>query len=197
MSRTARMFAVTLVMALLMPTAASAQNGNGKNPRTTDQNQTVECDNGDVTFEGPEQMWPPNHKLFPASLTFLPGEDGNPYAYMAETAHNQVEGDMELNGSGNTPWETDFAFVDEDGSTRNMIAGMDEGDQTFPMQVRAERSGRDKDGRTYTLSGTVTFGENGEPCDFVFSVHVPHNQGKGNGSGDAIRADATSLQLSL
>jgi hypothetical protein len=194
---TVRMLAVLLVAALVLPTAAHAQSGNGNNPRTTDQNQTVECDNGDVTFEGPERMWPPNHKLFPASLTFSPGEDGNPYSYMAETAHNQVEDDMELNGSGNTPWESDFAFVDDDGSTQTMIAGMDEGDRIFPMQVRAERSGRDKDGRTYTLRGMVTFGENGMPCDFEFSVHVPHDQGQRNGAATGSRADAMSLRPSL
>ena len=57
--------------------------------------------------------------------------------------------------------------------------------------IRGERSGRVKEGRNYTISGMVTF-TNSNPvpdatpatdvtCDFSFTIHVPHDQGNGNG----------------
>lgn len=184
---TTRLIAAALCALLLIPAAAGAQpsadkpgkgNHAGQGPDGT-PDLAQDCDGGTVEYDGPTDVWPPNHKLIPADLTFTPDTD-DMYSYSAMAGHDQVVDGEELNGSGNTPFETDIAFVQEDGTTTQMIMGMETGEQTFPMQVRAERSGRDMTGRTYTIAGMVTYGM-GEPCDFAFEITVPHDQGKRGG----------------
>ncbi len=188
MSRLSRVLLLALAVLMTVPAAATADPGKGKNPATTTSTRTVECDGGVVTFTGPDEMWPPNHKLEDASLTFTPDEDTESYSYMAMAGHDQVVDGEEMNGSGNTPFETDFAFVGEDGSTSQAAMGMETDEVTLPMQIRAERSGQDRDGRTYTLSGMVTFTDGDMmdmACEFEFTVLVPHDQGKRAGGPKA------------
>lgn len=171
-----RLILAALMALLLIPTATGAAPEGSRGDRTTEQETTTTCDGGTVTFAGPDEIWPPNHKLLPASLTFTPDDMAMMYQYTAMAGHDQVIDGEEMNGSGNTPFETDFAFVGEDGTTTQVIAGMGTEELTFPMQVRAERSGRDLTGRTYTVMGEVTYGMN-MPCMFAFTILVPHDQG--------------------
>ena len=74
------------------------------------------------------------------------------------------------NGPGDGNTDTDF--VD------NTPAGADsgEGEATNTGQVRGERSGTIKAGRTYTFDSTAMFSSDGSSCSHQFSAHVPHDQ---------------------
>ncbi|MGH2755212.1 MAG: hypothetical protein ACRDLB_12390 [Actinomycetota bacterium] len=149
---------------------------------------TQECTNalgmatGSVVYEGPTELWPPNHKYVPATVTFI-DEDSDPAAgddLMAEfmAGHDQIIDGEEINGAGNT---------DEDITP---AVGMPSGTGTVVQDflIRGERSGRVKEGRNYTIAGAVEFSDSNmnassvdtEACMFSFTIHVPHDQGNGN-----------------
>ena len=89
---------------------------------------------------------------------------------------NQVVGGEELNGSG-AP--TSVQGPDWSGTGNNASAS-DPGTATTTAQVRAERSGTDQSGRTYSIQ--VMCNENGptevnQSGTATLTVFVPHDQG--------------------
>lgn len=150
---------------------------------------TEECTNlagqptGSVVYEGPTELWPPNHKYVPATVTFI-DEDSDPATgddLIAEfvAGHDQIIDGEEINGAGNT--DNDITPA----------AGMPSGTGTVVQDflIRSERSGRVKAGRNYTISGAVEFSDSNtnlssvdtNACEFSFTIFVPHDQGNGNG----------------
>jgi len=95
----------------------------------------------------PETLWPPNHKM---RDVLIQGEA------------TDLCSDVTL----------EFTVVDEYGEVEPDISDFDE-----VIQLQASRLGKDKDGRTYTISVTATDGS-GNRGTASTVVLVPHDQGK-------------------
>lgn len=168
-----------LVVIAVATTGATA----GDNPKATKKVVTVDCinavtgqDEGDITYDGPDSVWPPNHKYVTATIT-LTDDDAEPATDGAAVAvagtHDQILSDgTELNGSGNTDPATDVVPG----------AGSGSPSASAPVSFRAERSGREQDGRVYTFTVTGTTDSTLSECEPVtFTATVPHDQGAGAG----------------
>jgi hypothetical protein len=140
---------------------------------------------GEVVYEGPLKMWPPNHKYQPVSIVATAYDSDDSVHLMTAGTHDEfLEDGTEMNGAGNTdndvdPWMAEDGFNPQSASTTH--------------QLRSERSGQG-DGRTYTLDWQATFRDDdgdgetvicgsedlgagpltGEP-DVAFTVEVPHD----------------------
>lgn len=172
--------------ALALPLSAAPKDTNHNKSAATD---SANCDTNDLTIVAPEKLWPPNHKYYTGiSVTADDGQDG---AVTLETTgtHDGYDGDTgtETNGSGNTADDIttngeDPAFTtttnDENGET---VVHSESGDDvvTTNWQARAERSGRIKEGRNYTLTAVATFSD-GEECTHSVSFNVPHDMRPAN-----------------
>jgi hypothetical protein len=158
----------------------SASNNDNKKPAGT---LTADCivmgqDEGDITYVGPLQLWPPNHKYRTGTFTVYdvdnPEEEVTDETAISVTGtHDEILADgSEMNGAGNTDPASDVV----PGAPG---AGTDQSSTT--ARFRGERSGRG-DGRTYTFTVMATV-DNMKMCDPVtFEVSVPHDQGQGGGS---------------
>jgi hypothetical protein len=138
---------------------------------------SVACNDGTVTWD-PTTIWPPNHKMQTVNIGYTSGEDDLAYDSSSITVdlimHDQILADgTEMNGSGNTP--IDFTGVGNSGSGG-------EGDTvTTSVEVRQERSGREQDGRTYTITVTCSDYDSNtgllrESDQVDLTVAVPHDQ---------------------
>jgi hypothetical protein len=154
--------------------AAAVKKQNPKASSTTGNTRT--CDSADdgtntITYSGPTAMWPPNHKMTPWTIvaTDSSGDD-------AVTLFTVVTSDQPDNGVGDGNTDNDSV---SDSSAADVATGTPSA--TNNGEVRSERSGTIKEGRTYTLTSTATF-DNGETtCTETFTVTVAHDQGKRNG----------------
>jgi len=145
---------------------------------------------GDITYKGPVEVWPPNHKYVSATIT-VTDVDGDPDVDPMDTStasvtgsHDQMVDDTtEMNGAGNTDPATDVVpGAPGEGSPT----------ATTSVQFRAERSGHKWTdggdawrGRTYTFTvmGTVDGPAAPKDCEPVeFQATVPHDQGNHTGS---------------
>ncbi len=128
----------------------------------------MECDNGDVTYNGPLKMWPPNHKMQDVSVTAINDNATEMTSLTITPTVTDVAG-----GDGGPKHDPDYTPEEPTGSGN--------GSATAEFQLRSERSGKG-DGRTYTIDWVATFGE--EECDSAssatddlepFVVTVPHD----------------------
>ena len=126
------------------------------------------CSDSNPTFNGKQSLWPPNHKYSNYSVTATndePGTDirltltGRSSQWITDDNGDPVD---EYNGSGNTPFLTDIS--------PNPAQGVGTDSVTVNQSVRAERSGRDLGGRTYTITALV---ENGESTTNPITAQVP------------------------
>lgn len=157
--------ALTAITALGASAAAFAAPGN-KYPRTTDAR---DCGNGDqVIFSGAKELWPPNHKYQSLTVTADGSDDTENVSIM--TSITSSEDEFEI-GSGHTAADAMPPMAADDGM----------GEASVSHMVRAERSGRNKDGRTYTIDAHATFDNGSKSCDETFVVHVAHDQRGGAG----------------
>jgi hypothetical protein len=132
---------------------------------------------GTITWS-PTTLWPPDHKMQTITIQYSDTDsDGDSIKITVGTiSDNQVVGGEELNGSG-AP--TSVQGPDWSGTGNNASAS-DPGTATTTAEVRAERSGTDKAGRTYSIQ--VMCNENG-PTELnqsgtaTLTVFVPHDQG--------------------
>lgn len=138
---------------------------------------TIACGDGTVTWD-PTTIWPPNHKMQTVNIGYI-GNDDTQYdtssIVVDAVTHDQFLPDgSEMNGSGNT--DVDVAGIGnnatgEEGSAIATTAG-----------VRQERSGREQDGRTYTITVTCSDysslapGVSDQTDTVSFTVDVPHDQ---------------------
>ncbi|MDA0746458.1 MAG: DUF5011 domain-containing protein [bacterium] len=106
-------------------------------------------------------LWPPNHKMYrvaTGSVTDACASIGSDLTLGIVVTSNQP-----INGLG-------------DGNTDSDWIVNDNGDGTFEVWLRAERSGKDGE-RIYTL--TVTSSDGPNTTTAMGEVHVVHNQGNG------------------
>jgi hypothetical protein len=146
----------------------TADRGSGGGMQTDDLNS----DHDTITFQGPTVLWPPNHKYRTVTITSHdvdglvdPGD-----AVTANTTAASSDPDL-TPGSGHTLNDATPATQTNNG-TETVV-------QT--VQLRGERSGRIKAGRTYTLMVTAMFDNPGsanmDQCHATFTVTVPHDMG--------------------
>lgn len=138
---------------------------------------SVACNDGAVTWD-PTTIWPPNHKMQTVNIGYTSGEDDLAYDSSSITVdlimHDQILADgTEMNGSGNTP--VDFSGM---GATGNAPEGET---AATSVEVRQERSGREQDGRTYTITVTCADYDSNtgllrESEQVDLTVAVPHDQ---------------------
>jgi hypothetical protein len=154
---------------------------------------TIGCDNGDdsITYAAPPALWPPNHKYYKDIVVTANGDSGDTIDLTTTGTHNQYEGDVEQNGTGNTgddvrPADGVFnSSQGEDGNAEFVAHQQGTGSAAETWWARAERSGHksaaDAQGRVYTFSYNATF--NGVPCYSsakTFEVVVPHDMRQAN-----------------
>jgi hypothetical protein len=154
--------AMGLVASLALVGPLSAQSGNKYGPTT----RSEDCgSDGSMTVEinGPEKLWPPNHKYVPVTITAT-DEDGDDVSLATEGTHDQYDGDTEINGAGHTADDVSPAADSDSGA----------GEATTSHDVRAERSGRIKEGRVYTISYEASGGSD-DSCMGSFTITVPHD----------------------
>ena len=159
---------------------------------TQDCKDSLGNDQGDITYQGPVEVWPPNHKYVHAVIT-VTDNNANPLndatASVAGRHDQMVDDTTEWNGAGNTDPATDVVPDAPGAGNPSAVTG---------VSFRAERSGHKWTdggdmwrGRTYTFTvmGTV---DNGltecQPVDFT--AVVPHDQGNHTGNSTTTTAAA-------
>ncbi|TML77037.1 MAG: hypothetical protein E6G04_09475 [Actinobacteria bacterium] len=161
-----------LTVGVLAPAVAAPHKSSGSG--------STPCNDGTVSWS-PTTLWPPNHKMQTITIGYTDNDnDGDMIGVMVGSIHDNqssADGSNELNGSGQP---TDKQGLDWSGSG-NMGMSTDPGTATTTAQVRAERSGRDKGGRVYTIAVTCSDmgGSNMEMQmqTVNITVTVPHDQG--------------------
>lgn len=147
-----------------------------------------------IEFAAPPALWPPNHKYYEdIVITAVDGGDDPDDNFVLTTTgtHNQYEGDVEQNGTGNTgddvrPEDGLFNSEDDEDGDGNVefIAEQesDGGEASEAWWARAERSGHkstiDTAGRQYNFTASTSI--DGEDCSATFSVIVPHDMRASN-----------------
>lgn len=183
MSRTAIAVGLLASAALTVPALAD-KPGDTDTTKTSKGVQERVCTGGTVSLDGPEVLWPPNHKMVNQVATATSDDDDTdsvPDTSISLTEAAIVESATGGDGGPNGP----------DSSTAAM-SGPQSKVATTTYQVRAERSGK-ADGRTYVINWTATF-EDKSSCSSSaattsdaqmqpFTVFVPHDQGQGKANG--------------
>jgi len=117
----------------------------------------------------PDLLWAPDHKLVPvtASVQITDTDSGpNGVALVAAASSQAQIGAGEANSANDIQGFGSPTFIDTNGSTVTY---------TETGYLRAERSGKQKDGRTYMLTYRG-FDMDGNFADCVVTVKVPHDQ---------------------
>ena len=146
----------------------------------------VQCNGSKLVFHAPSDLWPPNHKYYDdITVTYVDAE-GDSVTLTSDGTHNGYDGDTgaETNGSGNTADDItsdDAQATAGPGSTATHPVAFEtgEGTVTTDWDARAERSGRIKEGRDYTLHA-IGQSEDGDRCEGSVVMHVPHDMRKSN-----------------
>jgi len=173
--------AAVAAVGIAIPTFASGGPSAGGSAPCI--NAMTSQQDGTVTWT-PSSLWPPNHKMKTITITYTaPSDISNDQSVITIGAitDDQVAPDgSELQGSGQP---TDQQGADWSG-TGNTNSGPEGTAVTTNAQVRAERSGTSKAGRTYTIqvmcgeqdAGAAMLNPN-EQGTATVTVKVPHDQG--------------------
>jgi hypothetical protein len=112
------------------------------------------------TSVNPKQLWPVNHKMIPVTVSAeVTDTCGDATWRIVSIASNEAE---DAKGSGNTAPDWEIT-----------------GDAT--ASLRAERSGKNKAGRVYTLTLQATDASGNVSQPATVTVTVPHSMGKKKG----------------
>ena len=125
--------------------ASSPHSGGTQTPQV--------CGTGTVSTDAPVTLWPPNHKAHTYNVTYSGGATGDTLS--------------------TTTTSSDGNGVVSDSAPATV--GDPAGDVSTQSTVKAERSGPNRAGRTYTMTYTVTGSNN---CSSSFTVTVPHDRRK-------------------
>jgi hypothetical protein len=166
-------FAALIVGAMIHPaTAAPGHPAGGSG--------SVACNDGNVTWS-PTNLWPPNHKMQTITINYTDNDnDGDMIAItvgMITDDQAASDGSNEQKGSGQPTAQQGLDWS----GTGNSGTANDPGTATTTAQVRAERSGQDMTGRTYTIQvmcsdmGGSDMENDMQTVDLT--VTVPHDQG--------------------
>ena len=165
--------APTLSVAAKQKSSQGGGGGGTGGKRERYGEQRLTCSDGNsVVYNGPLEMWPPNHKYRDLTVTATDDEPSNTVTLTTTGTHDEyLEDGSEMNGAGNT--DGDFFDVTPGGTDSG------QGQAVTEHRIRGERSGRG-DGRTYTIHALALFSD-GEECEGDFTSTVPHDQGQGSG----------------
>ena len=119
-------------------------------------------------------LWPPNHEM----VLVASGVSASDLCDETPVLSIEVISNEEANGKG-------------DGNTESDSDVVDNGDGTYDVYVRAERSGKG-DGRVYTIAVTAT-DASGNSAMVEGTVEVQHDNGKGKGKAKLAAQLAFSL----
>ena len=143
---------------------------------------TTACADGTVTWS-PTTLWPPNHKMQTVSISYVapadnPGDTTTITVGTISDDQSAADGSGELNGSGNPNEGLDW------GGSGNHATSPEGSPADTTATVRAERSGTDKTGRTYSINvmcteqdGTTMMADPNGSGMATLTVTVPHDQG--------------------
>src|SRR6185295_2581022 len=106
----------------------------------------------------PNVLWPPNHQMENVTVNYTSTDNCPGLNCVLTVASNQP-----INGLGDGDTAPDWQVID-----------------SHHVLLRAERSGKDKNGRTYTITTTCT-DASGHVVTKTSTVFVPHSQKGGNG----------------
>lgn len=106
----------------------------------------------------PKVLWPPNHKMVPVTISAKVKDACGETTWKIVS----VKSSQSDNGKGDGNKSPDFTIT---------------GDHT--VSLRAERSGKDKGGRIYTISIKATDEAGNKSALKKVTVEVPHDKGKG------------------
>ena len=171
-------------LALAAPLVAMPK-GTDEFNNSSQRADATNCGNGNslyITY--PAKLWPPNHKYYEDIHVVANDTDGNTITLLSTGTHDQYTGTDEENGSGNTLNDARVADGEGGGAdpsgTATVPAWSETGNGHVDTQwwVRAERSGREVAGRTYTISGTATFTDGS--CSISAKILVPHDMRPSN-----------------
>jgi hypothetical protein len=153
------------VIAALTVSVPGFAGGNKYGPTT--QTRTCGTDGDKVTLDGPDTLWPPNHKMIDESVTATDGQSGEMVSVTVTPQVLDVAG-----GDGGPQHDPDYTPGD--------LTNSGKGSATVDFQVRAERSGKGE-GRTYQIDWTATFDDGDKTCSSSdsgqspFVISVPHD----------------------
>jgi len=160
-----------IAVAIAVPAGARGGGGSGS---STCMGTMDPSDAGMITWS-PSVVWPPNHKLVPITISWTENSS-NPVDSDSNTLKvtgiTSVGADGQGTGSGQpTPQQgPDYTGVG------NSATAADGSPATVTVDVRAERAGTDKAGRTYTIQLACQSGM--EPGGMSMAVvTVPHDMG--------------------
>jgi hypothetical protein len=108
-------------------------------------------------INNPNVLWPPNHQMEPVTVNYTSTDNCPGLNCVLTVASNQP-----INGLGDGDTAPDWQVID-----------------SHHVLLRAERSGKDKNGRTYTITTTCTDAA-GNVVTKTSTVFVPHSQKGGN-----------------
>jgi hypothetical protein len=152
---------------------------------------TTTCGNGTVTWN-PAVVWPPNHKLVPITISWTenkePADLGDSDNTLSADSVSTVGVDDKGAGQPSRKQGPDYSGVPQ-----TSPAVEDGQPATVTVYVRAERSGTDKAGRTYTINLTCHSGDDPMDGHAMAIVTVPHDMG--NHSGSSAKAAAPRVRL--
>lgn len=171
-------FALALPLSALPKEVRDTYNKSG--------DTTVECGDNELVFHAPADLWPPNHKYYDDITVTYTDAEGDSVTLTSDGTHDGYDGDTgtETNGSGNTGDDItsdDAEATDGPDSTSTHPVAVESGDGTVTTDwdARAERSGRIKEGRNYTLHA-IGESSDGDSCEGSVVMHVPHDMRKSN-----------------
>lgn len=193
MRRTSLILAALVALSAFAAPLVAAPKGTNHN-KSDDHVATEDCGDGnELLVHAPTTLWPPNHKYYTDLYVLATDEDGGEITLTTQGYHDQYDGDVEANGAGNTgddiTLSDDEAFSPTPQSSDESDSGYptifatetDDGEVQTDWKARAERSGRFKEGRTYTLEASAVF-DDGE-CGMEYQFTVPHDMRKANRQG--------------
>jgi hypothetical protein len=182
-SAAAAVVAIVIAMLLALTGAAGARGGGGSG--------SAPCGNGTVTWD-PAVLWPPNHKMVPVTISWT--ENKEPTEVLPD--QNTLSADsvssvgVDDKGSGQP---TKKQGPDYSGVPTTSSSVPDGQAATVTVYLRAERSGTDKAGRTYTVNLTCKSGD--DPDGHAMAVvTVPHDMGNQSSGASARKGVSVSLR---
>ena len=180
---------LAVVGALAIPAGAS----RGSHIPSPNQGTGTCRSSGDLTWS-PLVVWPPNHKLVPITITWTEDDGDSDNNTVSVTGVTPTG--VDTKGAGSPKNNPDYSPSTFPNSGTPQPDGTP---ATVVEYVRAERSGTDKAGRTYTIG--VQCSDDGGTSTTTIAVTVPHDMGNHTGAGakSSTRALASpfSLQLAL
>jgi hypothetical protein len=157
--------AIGLTALAAAPAGAKGGGGSGTTP----------CGSGTVTWS-PAVVWPPNHKLVTVTLQWDENDGDGDTNTLTVDGITSTGVDDKGAGQPSSKQGPDYTGVGNSGSAPDGQLA------TTTVQVRAERSGTDKAGRTYTIDLTCHSGDDPMDGHAMAVVTVPHDMGNNSGS---------------